>query len=733
MDNGSLGPYTEKHTSGTATFSNVNHPLTPAYGYGIVLGLGFTFAFVMICTTWLLKRYQNERQTVEQFTTAGRVVKTGLVACSVVSSWTWSATLLQSSGVAYKYGVSGPFWYASGATIQILLFATLAIELKRRAPNAHTFLEAIRARYGFYTHVVFIFFGLFTNILVTAMLLTGGSAVVESITGMPTPVACFMLPIGVVLYTLFGGLKATFMADYIHTCVLMIILLVFAVTAFVTSPLLGSPKAVYDILVAMAKENPVDGNQGGSYLTMRSREGAMFFIINLVGNFGAVFCDNGYYNKAIAASPVSAFPGYVLGGLSWFGIPWLAATTMGLVGLALSKNPVFPIYPEQLTVTEINAGLVLPMAATALLGKGGAVCAILLIFMVLTSATSAELISVSSICTFDIYQFYFKPLATDRQLIWFAHAVVVLFGVFSAAFSTGLYYVGVSMGYLYLLNGIIISPAVLPAALTLLWKKQSMWAATLSPVLGLACSLVTWLLVAKLKYQEITVASTGQNLPMLCGNVVALCSPAIFIPIITWITGPDNYDWLSMRQIQLVGEGNPDKAAGLASEQPEIVNEQGEITYYDPYQDQAEHLEKVLGKSKKITLIMSLILLIVWPMPFFGTGYIFSERFFTVWVYISMAWLVLSTLCVSIYPLYESRKSIKHILTSLWKDIKGMHPRNMRRDWELYGSSTEHVAAIVRNNPESLSVNSRPQTMSPEAMAEHMEVASDSVQLKNLR
>ena len=26
-----------------------------------------------------------------------------------------AATLLQSSNVAYKYGVSGPFWYASGA------------------------------------------------------------------------------------------------------------------------------------------------------------------------------------------------------------------------------------------------------------------------------------------------------------------------------------------------------------------------------------------------------------------------------------------------------------------------------------------------------------------------------------------------------------------------------------------------------------------------------------------
>jgi len=68
-------------------------------------------------------------------------VKSGLVASAVVSSWTWAATLLQSSGVAYRYGVSGPFWYASGATVQILLFATIAIELKRRAPNAHVSFE----------------------------------------------------------------------------------------------------------------------------------------------------------------------------------------------------------------------------------------------------------------------------------------------------------------------------------------------------------------------------------------------------------------------------------------------------------------------------------------------------------------------------------------------------------------------------------------------------------------
>jgi len=37
-------------------------------------------------------------------------VKPGLIASGIVSAWTWAATLLQASTVAYEYGVAGPFW-----------------------------------------------------------------------------------------------------------------------------------------------------------------------------------------------------------------------------------------------------------------------------------------------------------------------------------------------------------------------------------------------------------------------------------------------------------------------------------------------------------------------------------------------------------------------------------------------------------------------------------------------
>ena len=63
--------------------------------------------------------------------------------------------------------------------------------------------------------------------------------------------------------------------------------------AYTTNSNLGSPAKVYDLLTTAAKDHPVAGNAHGSYLTMRSQEGAIFFVINLVGNFGTVFMDNG--------------------------------------------------------------------------------------------------------------------------------------------------------------------------------------------------------------------------------------------------------------------------------------------------------------------------------------------------------------------------------------------------------------------------------------------------------
>jgi urea-proton symporter len=212
------------------------------------------------------------------------------------------------------------------------------------------------------------------------MLLLGGSAVVNALTGVNVIASCFLLPLGVLIYTLFGGLKATFLTDYVHTSVIYIIILSFLFTVYCSSDVIGSPGKMYDLLVEASNKNPVDGNAQGSYITMSSLSGLVFGIVNIVGNFGTVFVDNAYWQRAIAARPSSTVKAYLIGGLSWFAIPFTLATTMGIAGVALVGAGAL----EAPSKGDVSAGLVLPLAATALLGKAGAFAVLVLVFMAVT-------------------------------------------------------------------------------------------------------------------------------------------------------------------------------------------------------------------------------------------------------------------------------------------------------------------------------------------------------------
>ncbi|ORZ00361.1 Sodium:solute symporter family-domain-containing protein [Syncephalastrum racemosum] len=611
----------------------------------------------MMLITWLLQRYMAEVQSSEMFMTAKRSVKTGLIASAIVSSWTWAATLLTSTEMAYRYGVSGPLWYASGAVVQVLLFSVLAIELKRRAPNAHTCLEVIRARYGRGTHFVYLIFSLVTNIIVTAMLLLGGSAVVSYLTGMNVIAACFLLPLGVIVYTLFGGIKATFLSDYSHTLVILIIVLYLVFTVYTSSPHIGSIERMYDLLQQASLDNPIDQNAGGSLLTMRSVQAILFGIVNIVGNFGTVFVDNAYWQRAIAAHPQYAVRAYLIGGLAWYAIPFTLATTMGLTGRALGI---------QLTDAEITQGLVLPDACVALLGSAGAWICLLLIFFAVTSAASAELIAVSSIVTYDIFRSYLRPNASDATIIRFSHASVLSFGIIMGVLATLLNLTGINLGYLYKLMGVVISSAVIPITLTLLWSKQNKVAATIAPIFGFVAAMITWLVTTFGLYGEITVETSNQNLPMMAGNLVALFSPLLVtIPLSLW--RPDNFTFDATRNIQQVADETPES---------DIQHQQRQ-----EQKAQDEEEERQMAKSsrfaKTASMLLALSLFILWPMPMFGSGYIFSLPFFRGWVIVSIIWVFFSTFAVGLFPLWEARTDCWLMCKAIWNDITGRRSRNL--------------------------------------------------------
>ena len=613
----------------------VGEALPEWIGWAIVVGLGMVFAVIITIEVKIEEKYLGVSQTSEMFNTAGRTIKTGLTATAIVSAWTWAATLLQSSTVAYQYGISGPFWYAAGASIQVLLFGILAIELKRKAPNAHTFLEIIRARYGNGSHKVFLVFALMTNMIVTAMLLLGGSAVVNGLTGMDISLAAFLIPVGVMIYTLVGGLKATFVADYMHTIIIFIVILTFVGAVYLNTDITGGIEGMYEKIVAAADLRPVEGNAAGAFLTMASAGGLMFGIINIVGNFGTVFVDQAYWQRAIAAQPSSTVKGFLLGGACWFAIPFTLATTMGLTAIALDVD---------LTPAQVQMGLVVPAAATALMGELGAIMVLTMLFMAVTSAGSAELIAVSSLITYDIYRTYKNPNASGKTLVKVSRATIVGFGLGMGGLAVILLGMGLSLGFVYLAMGIIIGAAVIPIALTILWKKTNRVAATLGAVIGLLIAVSTWVMTAASLPDfggEISLASLGHNHSMLFGNVAGILSGGA-IAIIGSLAVNKTFDWNDLKQ---------------------------KITLVEVQADtiQAEEDEETLKKAFRFSLtgggIMTLVLILAWPIPLIISDYVFDIGSYTVWVGISVVWISVAAFFIIFLPIIEARKGIAKVFT----------------------------------------------------------------------
>lgn len=611
--------------------------------------------------------------------------------------------------MAFKLGVSGPYWYAAGATIQVLLFAMMASKTKLNAPFAHTYLQIIRERWGNVLHCVHIFFALATNILVGSMLILGGSATVNQLTGMPTLAAIFLTPISVAIYTLVGGLRATFLADYAHTTVLVALILAFAFTVYAASDKIGSPQNMFHLLESA---KPVVGNAEGSYVTMRSVSGLKFGIINVAGNFATVFADQSYHQRGIASSPSLATKGFVLGGIAWFAVPMLMASSLGLAARALyGKDPAMAM----LTDMEVSEGLAAPAAAAALLGKSGAAAMLILLYLAVTSATSAQLIAVSSVLTFDVYKGYIRPNATSKELYWMSHIGVAFWSIALGVLGLIFYYIGISMGWLYTFMGIIICPAVFPVFACLTWKKANKTGALVAMLSGLVLGVMTWLVSASQLFGELTVTSTGADDPLLAGNLVSIVVPTIILAVWSFVW-PENYTFEGTRAINAPGAtdethgqtssdgtATPEERQADEKEKSGLHGEAGPTAELEKGLAQKngdgqtppaalatdiddEHLhvrragldpaelQRSVRMAINVSIPMSFILIILVPcMAIIPKT--FSPAGLGAWVGIIIAWMFCSAAIVVFLPVWESRKALGDIFGGMWADMTGKRRR----------------------------------------------------------
>ena len=58
----------------------------------------------------------------------------------------------------------------------------------------------------------------------------GGSASISALTGMDIRAAIMLLPAGVIAFVIVGGLRSTFISDYMHTTIVFVVIWLFLYT-----------------------------------------------------------------------------------------------------------------------------------------------------------------------------------------------------------------------------------------------------------------------------------------------------------------------------------------------------------------------------------------------------------------------------------------------------------------------------------------------------------------------
>ncbi|KAI0742384.1 Na+/solute symporter [Daedaleopsis nitida] len=643
--------------------------LDQGVGYGVVVGVGFFFTAVMLGLTYLQTKFSKFSPTSsEEFTSASRSVKPGLVCCGIVSAWTWSATLLQSATAAYTMGVSGPWWYGAGGTLQLAVMAMVAAKVKMNANGAHTFLEIVKARFGTGAHLLFTFYAFLCILFVSGLLLLGGAATVNALTGMNIIAACFLLPIGIAVYVVFGGLRATFVCDYAHTLILFIIIFLFMGSAYGTSKATGGLSAMYDLLVQAGKDAPVDGNQGGSYLTLKSNQGLVFGAATMLSGFSGVFCDQGYWQRAIASAPRTTTKAYMLGCLSCFAVPFGFASCLGLAARALVNNPNFPTYPYPLSAAQTSAGLAAPAAAVVLMGKGGAVAILLLIFMAMTSAMSAELIAVSSLFAYDVYRTYFKRQATSAEIVRVSHYFIAFWAVWSGCWATILHKAGIDLGWIFYVIGVLLSPAVIPIILTVTWSRLTRTGLIIGCTSGAVLDMLAWMIGCWKIYGEINIPNLAKPYSAVCSGLTGLLFSGL-ITVLVSLAQPGKYDFSDTRAIAVYDDAASQATASDSDIKESIDDVSPGVSPIDAKGDFADNKAPVLvvksfdpaelkpmyRRATLSCLTMVAITSIIVPLPMFFSHYIFSKGFYAFWVACTIIWSAFSAFCCIILPLWESR------------------------------------------------------------------------------
>lgn len=353
-------------------------------------------------------------------------------------------------------GLGAVIGYALGSMAPRLTMIPLGQRMRKLIPEGHTLTEYVITRYGRAMYGLTLIIMLFYMFIMLAAEITAIAKLMTLLAPIPLWLTAAVVLGATLLYTSYGGLKASIFTDKVQMLIIVPLLAVLVYLGYRAS---GGPRPVLDGLDAVAPQLLDLGNAAGI------KAGLTFFVaILLTGLF-----HQGNWQRVYAAQSTRAMRrGFLLGGL--FVAPVIFI--MGLFGLAFVGlgsgddssvalfSVILPSLPVWFAVALVPLGLALVM-----------------------SSADTAISAVSSLIAVDMRRLI--PRASASTLMLLSRTLIYLLAIPVLIVASQ----GYSVLYLFLLADLFCSAAAFPVFFGLFSQRYNGRTAVISTLAGLIAGI----------------------------------------------------------------------------------------------------------------------------------------------------------------------------------------------------------------------------------------------------
>ncbi len=187
----------------------------------IILIVFISIIFLIVGIT-----YSKKYQSINNYLVANRSVGTFSLTTSLVASALGAWILFGPASAATWGGIGAVIGYTLGTAFPLFILIYLGEKFRKSYPNGKTLIEVIRLRFGSKLFKLILFLSIFYMTIFLIAEVTAVSTLVNYISGTDLWVTALIVIVSSLIYTLYGGLRASIFTDNIQFIVLILLLLI---------------------------------------------------------------------------------------------------------------------------------------------------------------------------------------------------------------------------------------------------------------------------------------------------------------------------------------------------------------------------------------------------------------------------------------------------------------------------------------------------------------------------